>query len=422
MNRRDALGLLALATGLGGLSPKGLGVDVSATALKPVPLPDPEANDYWARLRREQFLLGPSRIFLNNGSVGVTPRPVLQAVVEGLETAAAYATDDVYRWGYETLETERTALASFLGCDLAELAITHNCTEAMSFIANGLDLKAGDEVLITNQEHPGGHSCWRLHAARYGTVLREMEIPLTPKDPSEITSRLIDAINPKTRVLSFSGIATHTGLILPMREICAAARAKGVITVIDAAHVAGQMPFHLHDIGCDYAAGSPHKWMFAPAGCGFLYGRSGALDELWSTVANAGWERRKGAGGARLMSVGTNNRAIVAGMAAGLKFIRDIGPERIQRRTRELADRVLRHVEGRSYLELVTPRDPRFYHAMVSFHVRGKGVDKALAELKARNVNMIGGARPRISCHIHTRPEDLDTLFDILDGTAGKAA
>lgn len=409
-----------MAASLCGLSARTLASGLKGGEIPP--LPDPSRDDYWNRLRDEQFLLPPWRAFLNNGSVGVTPRPVLKAVTDGLETAAEYATDDVYRWGYEPLDDERAVLAGFLGCEASDLAFTHNCTEAMNFVANGLDLKAGDEVILTNQEHPGGYSCWRLKAARYGINVREVEIPVTPRDPGELTSRLIDAIGPRTRVLSFSGITTHTGLRMPVREICDAARTKGVLTVVDGAHLMGQSPVQLRDLGCDFCAGSPHKWMFAPAGCGFLYGRGGQLDDLWPTIANAGWERRKGAGGARFMMVGTNNRAIVAGMVAGVKFIQALGPDRVFARTRQLADHVVEQVGRRRYLELVTPKDPRCYHAMVSFKIVRGDIDKAMAAIQARKINLLGGGRPRISCHIHTRLADLDALFEAFDETLGKSA
>ena len=236
-----------------------------------------DAERFWDAIRADQFLLGDRRIFLNPASLGVAPRPVLQSVRVSIERAAEYETDEIVRWGYETLDAERSEMGDFLGCTREELAFTHNCTEAMSFIAHGLDLKSGDEVVMTDQEHGGGSSCWRVKAARTGIVVREVEIPITPKEPGELIDRLISAIGPRTRVLSFSGITSPTGLILPTQEICQAARDKGVITVVDGAHMDGQIPVNLHKLGCDYFAGSPHKWMFAPAGCGLLYGRGDCL-------------------------------------------------------------------------------------------------------------------------------------------------
>ena len=138
---------------------------------------------YWKRIRDEQFLLPDWRAFMNNGSLGITPRPVLKAVIDYLSQAAALLNDDYPRWGYETLDDEREELAAFVGCAKDELALTHNATEAMCVIANGIDLKAGDEVLITDQEHPSGREPWLLEQARYGIQVREVNIPLPPKIP-----------------------------------------------------------------------------------------------------------------------------------------------------------------------------------------------------------------------------------------------
>lgn len=221
---------------------------------------------YWQQLREEQFFLPTWRVFLNNGSLGVIPKPVYRRVSDYLSEGAGLITDIYPRWGYETLDEHRSKLSAFLGCHKDELAITHSATTAMSIIAAGLDLAPGDEVLMTDQEHPSGRGCWQLKAARSRTTVREVAIPQTPRNSAELADRITSAIGPRTRVLSFSGITTTTGLILPTREICAYARSKGVITVVDGAHMHGQIPVNVRELGCDFMAGSPHKWMFAPAG------------------------------------------------------------------------------------------------------------------------------------------------------------
>ena len=306
-------------------------------------------------------------------------------------------------------------MADFLGCAKEELAFTHNCTEAMSFIAHGLDLKTGDEVVMTDQEHGGGSSCWRVKAARTGTVVREVPIPITPTEPGELVDRLISAIGPRTRVLSFSGITSPTGLILPTQQICQAARDKGVITVVDGAHMDGQIPVNLHDLGCDYFAGSPHKWMFAPAGCGLLYGRGDFLDRLWPSVVASGWDNKQDLHAARFMMVGTNNRAIFDGMMEGLRFLKRLGPELVYARTHYLAQLVLEQARRRKCFEAVTPDDSRFFHAIVSLNCNARNADALPAAMRANNINAITGPRFRISTHIHSRPSDIEKLFDLCD-------
>ena len=364
-------------------------------------------------------MLPEKRIFLNPGSLGVAPRPVLHAVIASLNRGAEYATDNIVRWGYETMDAERAEMAEFLGCAKDELAFTHNCTEAMSIIANGLDLKAGDEVILTDQEHPGGSCCWRLKAARTGIAVREVAIPLSPKEPGELSERLISAIGPHTRVLSFSGITSPTGLILPCQEICRAARDKGVITVVDGAHMEGQIPVHLRELGCDYFAGSPHKWMFAPAGSGLLYGRDDALDRLWPAVVTVGWDNKHESHAARFMMVGTNSRAIFDGMMEGLRFLKQLGPEILYERTHHLARLVVEQARRRSYFEVITPDDPRLFHAIVSLRCASKQADALGAAMRENNINVIAGPRFRISTHIHARPSDIEKLFQVCDSVLG---
>ncbi len=413
LSRRGVLTQLALAGALSGIPwPKALG---ESAALPAAELLRTDPEQFWLRLRKEQFLLPEWRLFLNPANLGVMPRSVLQAVINSLTHGAEYPTDDVPRWGYEALEPERAEMAEFLGCAKEHLAFTHNCTEAMSYIANGLDLKSGDEVLLTNQEHGSGTACWKLKAARVGTTYREVEIPVAPKQPEELTDRLISAIGPKTRVLSFSGITTTTGLILPARQICQAAREKGVITVLDGAHMDGQVPVNLRDLECDYFAGSPHKWMFSPAGCGLLYGRDDALDRLWPSVVSGGWDNKSGLRSARFMFIGTNNRSTIDGMIAGLRFLKSLGEPVVYNRMHQLARFAMAEANKRAYLEVVTPDDSRFFQAMVSIRFKTDKLEALWPALKDSKIYVLGGQRLRLSLHIHTRRSDIEKFFKVCD-------
>lgn len=412
-SRRSAIRQLALAGALVGIPWRRVVAETAVFPKRELLRTNPDR--FWSRLRSEQFLLAEWRSFLNPASLGVMPRPVLKAVVDSLTRGAEYGSDDVQRWGYETLDGERAEMAEFLGCRKEELAFTHNCTEAMSIIANGLDLRAGDEVLLTNQEHGSGIASWKLKAARYGTTVREVEIPVTPKQPEELTDRLISAIGPRTRVISFSGITSPTGLILPARQICRAAREKGVLTVLDGAHMDGQVPVNLHDLGCDYFAGSPHKWLFAPPGCGLLYGREDALDRLWPLCVSSGWDNKQSHHSARFMMIGTNNRSTIDGMIAGVRFLKELGEDAAYKRMHELARLVMKEAQKRNYLELVTADDSRFFQSMVSIRFKSDKLEALWPALKASKINVLGGQRIRLSLHVHTRRSDIAKFFEVCD-------
>ena len=409
MKRRYAVQAAGVAAAM-------FGVPAAVNSAAPLPdrsLLDRNPESFWRRIREEQFLLPAWRAFMNNGSLGIAARPALDAVTDFLTRSAALDVTFYPRWGYETMDEHRAELAEFFGCKKDELAFTHNATEAMSFIAAGLDLRAGDEVLITDQEHPSGRGCWLMRQARDRITVREVKIPLPPKSPEQLADVIVSAIGPQTKVLSFSGITTTTGLILPSKEICAAARAKGVITVIDGAHMHGQIPFRISDIGCDFMAGSPHKWVFSTAGCGLLFVREEMQDRFWPTVVTGAWDK-KDLKAARYMMVGTNNRAIFEGLLAGLRFLKQLGPERVYERIHHLGRRVFEQARAMPELQMLTPDDDRMFAALVSFRMQPDHYKRFSEACKKKRIWITESERMRVSTHIHTRPADIDLFFETL--------
>lgn len=414
MTRREALHSLAYSAALFGLPAAAAAED--AAEMPPATLFDNDPEAYWLRIRKEQFLMPGKRAFLNTGSLGVAPRPVVQAVADYLRKSAALHIEEGYpRWGYETLDSERTELSKFVGCRKDELAITHNATEAMSIIAGGMPLERGAEVLLTDQEHPSGKGPWEVRAAKGELTVRYVDIPLPPESPEQLVDVIVSAIGPKTRVLCFSGIMSPTGLLMPIREICSAARARGVITVVDGAHMTGQVPYRIDDMDCDYFAGSPHKWLFAPAGSGLLYISEERLDEHFPVIATAGWDDKSMKAG-RFMRFGTNNRAIIEGFMAGLHFAQSIGPERIYKRIHALAVETWHRARSLPYVTLLSPEDDSMYGSLVTFvmDLPDAKLDKLWQLCDERLIWTTRAKQLRISTHIHTRRSDLDLFFATL--------
>jgi len=346
VDRRGFLSSFAGAAAVGAAMNFG-GELFAQLAQAPGQLPDRGLYDsseeaYWTELRK-QFLIPADEVYLNNGTVGSSPAPVLRAIFDGYaetEKMAQSDPEDYPIWGYAAWNEFRDPLAAFVGCKRDEIALVRNATEANSYIANGLDMKAGDEVLMTDQEHPGGEHPWNLRAKRYGIVVKKVTLPKPVPNAAAVLNLINDAITPRTRMLFFSHITTATGVVLPTKELCALARSKGILSAVDGAHVIGMMALNVHDLGCDMYTSSPHKWLMAPKGTGFLYVRDEVIDRLWNTIVTAGWDDPK-LRAERFQRIGSSNVPSLWGMRAAVKLANDIGLDRIERRHRKMADYIL---------------------------------------------------------------------------------
>ncbi len=155
--------------------------------------------------------------------------------------------------------------------------------------------------------------------------------------------------------------------------------------------------------------------MFAPAGCGILFGRGDMLDRLWPAVVSGGWDNKKDLRAARFMMVGTNNRAIFHGMMAGLRLLKDLGPANVFARQKHLSRRIVDHVKRRSYVELVTPEDENLSAALVTIRFKQDDLRPLFEAMEKRRIWILGGKQMRLSVHVHTRPEDIDAFFSVAD-------
>jgi len=330
---------------------------------------DTSEDAYWAEMRK-QFLIPQDEVYLNNGTVGSSPAPVLRAIFDGYTTTEKMDQpdpEDYPIWGYSAWNEFRDPLAEFVGCKRDEIALLRNATEANSYIANGIDMKPGEEVLMTDQEHPGGEHPWDLKAKRYGIVIKKVILPRPVKDEAQVLNLFNDAITPNTRVMFFSHITTFSGVVLPAKELAGLARSKGILSAVDGAHVTGMMRLNVQDLGCDMYSSSPHKWLMAPKGSGFLYVRDEVIGRVWNTIAPAGWDDVS-IRAERFQRIGSSNVPALWGLRASIKLANDIGMDRIERRHRALADYVLTEMTRRGAQSWTSP-DPALRCGIVSVNV-----------------------------------------------------
>jgi len=373
---------------------------------------------YWADLRK-QFLIPADEVYLNNGTVGSSPMPVLRAVFDGYnetEKMAQSDPEDYPIWGYGAWNEFRDPLAEFLGCSRDEIALLRNATEANSYMANGLDLKPGDEVLMTDQEHPGGEQPWNLRAKRYGIVVKKITLPKPVPNAATVMNLFNDAITPRTRVLFFSHITTVTGVVLPAKELCALARSKGILSAVDGAHVIGMMRLNVREIGCDMYSSSPHKWLQAPKGKGFLYVRDEVIDRVWNTIVTAGWDEPK-LRAERFQRIGSSNVPSLWGLRAAIQLANQIGMERIERRQRQTADYILKEMVTRGAESWASP-DPALRCAIVSVNVPPIQIMEIENWMwKSKKIRIRGGApsKIRLSTPYYLLRKDVDRYLAAYD-------
>jgi len=419
LHRREFIQRAAVAAALFGL-PLARAEQIFGQDAPPLPPRDLYSADperYWAELRR-QWLLAADHINLNCGSVGCTPLPVLRATIEHMLSAEEYR-EAPYPWfGYEEndrIRALRDAMAAFLHISRDELAILRNATEANNAVCNGLDMKPGEEAVLTDQEHPGCFGCWQQKEARFGIKLVTVHLPVPPASDEEFVSIFEKAITPRTRILVFSHITTATGVILPVKQICAMARAKGLLTHVDGAHAVGQIPLDLHDLGCDFYASSPHKWLMSPKGTGLLYVREPLQEKLWVNVVSGEWKNYPQKA-YRFENLGTSNLSIMVGLKAALDFFATIGADRIYARIHQNAQRVHDVVASRAELAFNNASKDEFYAGLVCFRNTRGDLKKVMEESAKRNIRIAAPADGiRIATHIFTQVTEINAFADALD-------
>ncbi len=371
---------------------------------------------FW-RFVADQFSIPETRIYLNNGTLGPAPRVVLDATFEHERRVAATFPPGVH-W-----DDLKMALSEVLGGDTDGWVFPRNTTEGVSFVANGLSLGPGDEILTTDHEHIGGVSAWELTAARRGVRLTRVSLPVPPATSAELLDPILDAVTPETRVVAVSHVTFTTGAVLPVAELARRLDGTDAILVVDGAHPPGMLRVDLDQLGGDFYASSPHKWLLAPQGNGILYLAPRWRERLWPTVASGGWEDRS-MGAQRLNHLGTFDESRLAGLLAAVRFHQILGPARVEARIRYLRRDLEAGLAGVPGLFLVSPGVTELQSGMVSFGIQGMDMltlQRHLAReanVRTRVIGEYGYGWMRLSTHVYNLPEQLQRTVELVDAAA----
>jgi len=303
-------------------------------------------------LARHELGLDADLLYLNTASAGPTPKRVLARTIEAwqrLETEPVYMG---YSRNPDSVVTAadgvRGKAAALIGCSADEILLTHGTTDGITTLANSIRLREGDRVLLTDQEHEGGEVGWQHRQWRDGIVVDRVSIPIGDNDIGAILARFAAAIQPRTRVVSFSHILSPTGLRMPVAEIAALARSRGALCIVDGAQAVGSIAVDVRALGCDAYATSGHKWLMGPKGTGFVFIGQAAAAEL----RPAPWfvDRAFGANSAGLGPI-----PLVIGLGQAIDAIFAIGMARIETHNLALRDLFYMALADIPALRLVSP-------------------------------------------------------------------
>lgn len=360
------------------------------------------------------FMFAPGLIYLQTGSLGPTPRPVMERTVAAwreLELNPVY-----YGYGPHELAMDavREKAAGFLGCKTEELVLTQCTTDGINSVAQGLSLAAGDRILTTDQEHPGGRVGWDHVARRFGATIDVVVIPPGENDAGAIVDRFARQITPRTRALSFSHLLSSTGLRMPVAELSALARSRGCLSVVDGAQAVGGIAVNVKALGCHAYATSGHKWLLGPKGTGLLY----LSEELGSTIDPIALQSGRAAYSG---SSGVTNIPGVLGLAAAIEYHLAIGTPHIEEHNLRLRNRVYQSLKELAELDIVSPPPGPLASPLISYRLPNRLDARALLTRLSDKHNVVVKGVPghwfngqRISTHLFNTDRDVDALVHAL--------
>ncbi|MGA7937264.1 MAG: aminotransferase class V-fold PLP-dependent enzyme [Kovacikia sp.] len=217
------------------------------------------------------WTLDPEITFLNHGSFGACPLPVLQAQQHLRQRMERQPLQFFDREIETLLDAARCELASFVGADPENLAFVPNATTGVNTVLRSLPFKSGDELLTTNQEYNACRNALNYVANQKGLRVVVAEVPFPIDSPQQVIEAVLQRISPQTRLALLDHIVSQTGLVFPIAQLVKELAHREVETLVDGAHAPGMVPLNLQELGATYYTGNCHKWLCAPKGSAFLY-------------------------------------------------------------------------------------------------------------------------------------------------------
>jgi selenocysteine lyase/cysteine desulfurase len=376
-------------------------------------------EDFWKGVR-EGYRLSKEFIYLNSAGINPQPTSVQEATITDYKFANEAPTYTMWRRLDEGREPLRAKLAEMAGCSAEEIAINRNSTEGLNTIIFGLNLKAGDEIVLSNFDYPNMLNAWRQRELRDGVKLVWIEDFTFPvEDDQQMVEAYTKAITSKTKIVHITHLINWTGQIVPVRKITDIAHQKGCEVIVDGAQSFGQIEFKIPDLDCDYFATSLHKWLGAPFGTGMMYVKKEKIKNIWALLSApdpTSEDIRK------FENLGTRSTAAEIAIDSAIDFHEKIGGARKEARIRYLKDYWCNKVKDLPRVKLYTSMHPQFACGLATFQVTGWPIramsiklfiDCKIIITTMADYHAINGIR--VSPNIFTSLEELDKLVNCID-------
>jgi isopenicillin-N epimerase len=381
------------------------------------------------------FPLEPGAIYLNHGTVGVTPNVVMRArsaILDEIERhPARFMIRELMHLGLTPppeaprLRGAAAQVASFLGGDGDGLAFVDNASSGINAVLRSFALQPGDEILVHDHAYGGVARAAAFIAHARGATIASVALPFPIDDPQACVRALERAITPRTRIALLDHITSETALVLPLAQMAAACRARGVAVVVDGAHAPGAIDVDIAALGVDWYAANLHKWAFAPRSCGILWAAPERRRDLHPGVLS--WGVTSGDWLQEFDWTGTRDPSPWLAAPAGLEFMRDVlGIEAMRRHNHALALAGAAMLARRWRRPWTTPEP--MVGCMVTLPLperlgpadpaTAQRLRDALFEHHAIEVPVIaraGALWARVSVQVYNEPGDFERLADAVD-------
>jgi selenocysteine lyase/cysteine desulfurase len=391
-----------------------------AEALAQLNTLSPEAavldDDLWARMA-QAYTVSPNILNLNNGGVSPQPKVVQDAVDRYYHLSNEAPTYYMWQILDKGREPLRRKLADLAGVSPEELAIQRNTTEALGTITWGIDMKVGEEIVMTKQDYPNMIHAWKQRELRHGVKINWINLNLPIENDESIIKAFVDATTSKTRIWHITHLVTWTGQIFPAAKLCAEARKRGIISIVDAAHTFAHLDYRISDLNCDYFGTSLHKWLCAPFGTGLLYIRKEHIEKTWPIFPT---DKPQSPDIRKFEALGTRSFAPEQAIGQAIDFHNAIGSRRKQERLHYLKKYWCEAVTKNPRIKIHISLKPEYSCALGTFSIDGLDVadigSKLMSDyqihtttIKWENVNAV-----RVTPHVYTTTKDMDRLIDAI--------